>query len=370
MKIAGIIAEYNPFHNGHLYHISQTRAKTGADKVICVMSGSFVQRGEPAFMNKFARARAALECGADMIIELPVVFSLQSAQYFALAGVRILDALRVCDIISFGREGEELPEKREDMRVRLDKGLSFPASVYNSALPNDVLAAEYINALKNINSSMRPFWIKRTGAHDGAHPRQSALGIRNAVRAGNIAELNGAMPRAGLNILKEQLDAMRAPWQEDALFRLVCSRVRSASCEELGEIMGADEGLEYRLKRAADRAAGLEELMDLIKTKRYTRARLSRYLMCTLLNITKRQIQAANDNIPYIRCLGVRSESKELLGLCADSAVIPFFTSGIQLKKTGCELFQIEMRGTDLYELLTYKPGPGGRDMTEGLIVV
>lgn len=370
MKIAGIIAEYNPFHNGHLYHIEQTRAKAGADKVVCVMSGSFVQRGEPAFMNKFARARAALECGADMIIELPAVFSLQAAQYFALAGVRILDALGICDIISFGREGENLPQKRADMQDRLDKGLSFPASAYNSALPNDVLAAEYINALKNIHSSMRPFWIKRTGAHDGEQPRQSALGIRRAVRAGDMADLNGAMPPNSLDMLNKQIELKRAPWREDVLFRLICSRVRCSSCEELGEIMGADEGLEYRLKRAADQAVSLEELINLIKTKRYTRARLSRYLMCTLLNITKRQTQAVNENIPYIRCLGVRSESKELLGLCADKAAIPFFTSGIQLKKTGCELFKTEMRGTDLYELLSYKPGPGGRDMTEGLIVV
>ena len=118
MKIAGIIAEYNPFHKGHARHIELTRLLSGADGVICLMSGSFVQRGEPAFMDKFARARAALMSGADMVLELPAVYSLQAAEYFALGGVRILDSLGSVEILSFGREGSELPKIREDARGR------------------------------------------------------------------------------------------------------------------------------------------------------------------------------------------------------------------------------------------------------------
>ena len=122
MKIAGIIAEYNPFHKGHARHIELTRLLSGADGVICLMSGSFVQRGEPAFMDKFARARAALMSGADMVLELPAVYSLQAAEYFALGGVRILDSLGSVEILSFGREGSELPKIREDARARLKRG--------------------------------------------------------------------------------------------------------------------------------------------------------------------------------------------------------------------------------------------------------
>lgn len=368
MKIAGIIAEYNPFHKGHAYHIGQTRLQTGADCIICLMSGSFVQRGEPAFMDKFARTRAALLSGADMVLELPVIYSLQAAKYFALGGVRIFNGLSVLSILSFGREGQSLPNIREDALSRLKRGESYPSAVYDAALPNDVLAAEYIRGIEETGSDLEPFWIKRMGAHDSSG-LDSALGIRRAAAAGE--DITGALPDGSAEVLKAQMALGRAPWQEDVLFRLVCARARTLSTQALSALSGADEGLEYRLKRAAEQAASLEELINLLKSKRYTRARICRFLMCVLLGIEKRQTALYNTSgPPYIRCLGVRREKRDLLSLCARSSRIPFYTSGAELKREGGELFEMEMRATDIYELLLPKPGRGGRDMTEGLIVL
>lgn len=367
LKIAGIIAEYNPFHKGHAYHIEQTRLQTGADCIICLMSGSFVQRGEPAFMDKFARTHAALLSGADMVLELPVFYALQAAKYFAMGGVRILDSLNICDILSFGREGQSLPVMREDAQTRFKRGISYPSAAYEAALPNDVLAAEYIRAIEETNADLEPFWIRRKGAHDELS-LASALGIRRAVRMGE--DITGVLPNGSAEVLKEQITKSRVPWKEDALFRLICARARVMSAQKLNTFSGADEGLEYRLKRAAEQAINLEELINLLKSKRYTRARICRFLMCVLLGIKKEHIHLANRNVPYIRCLGVRGDKKDLLSLCARSSKIPFYTSGVQLKRAGGELFELEMRATDIYELLLQEPGRGSRDMTEGLIVL
>ena len=367
MKIAGIIAEYNPFHNGHARHIEQTRLQTGAESVICLMSGSFVQRGEPAFMDKFARARAALEAGADMVLELPVIYSLQAARYFALGGVRIFNALGVVSVLSFGREGEELPEMRPDLSERLKEGKSFPAAAFKRAQPNDMLAAEYLRAMQETDSAMEIVWLKRRGAHDSGEA-DSALGIRKAIRSGRAPF--DALPEPSARALRGQLALNRAPWQEEELFRLISARARAMSAEHLKSILGADEGLEYRLKRAAEEARGLEELINLVKTKRYTRARVCRFLMCVLLGAEKEHALLANGQPPYIRCLGVRREKKDLLSLCAQAGALPFYTSGARLKREGGELFNLERRASDIYELLLPAPGRGGRDMTEGLIVL
>ena len=368
MKIAGIIAEYNPFHKGHARHIELTRVLSGADGVICLMSGSFVQRGEPAFMDKFARARAALMSGADMVLELPAVYSLQAAEYFALGGVRILDSLGSVEILSFGREGSELPKIREDARARLKRGESYPAAVYAEALPNDLLAAEYIKGIEKTGARLKPFWVKRDELHD-APGLGSALGIRRAVRAGE--DITEALTAQSAEILREQLIKERAPWREDALFRLVCARARTLSECEAHKIQGADEGLEYRLKHASEEARSLEELINLVKSKRYTRARICRFLMCVLLDLPKSLAERANMGAPeYIRCLGVRRDKLELLSLCARNSRAPFYTSGAELKREGGEIFALERRATDIFELLLPQPGPGGRDMTEGLIVI
>lgn len=171
----------------------------------------------PAPAPLFSRA-------ADMVLELPVIYSLQAARYFALGGVRIFNGLSVLSILSFGREGQSLPNIREDALSRLKRGESYPSAVYDAALPNDVLAAEYIRGIEETGSDLEPFWIKRRGAHDSSG-LDSALGIRRAVAAGE--DITGALPDGSAEVLKAQMALGRAPWQEDVLFRLVCARARA-----------------------------------------------------------------------------------------------------------------------------------------------
>ena len=357
VKTAGIIAEYNPFHNGHKYHIEETRKTTGADAVIVAMSGNFVQRGEYAICDKWSRAKMALLNDADLVVELPVVYACQSAEYFAKGAVSILENLN-CDYLSFGTEADNTEEiikiaeflKNPDENFRktleesLKKGESYPKALAKALgkdeinTPNNVLAIEYLKQIKN----MKPVGVKRQGSlHDG---KGSASDIRAKINANENAE--NLMPDTSTVIFGNALKANREIYEKLVLYKL-----RTINAEDLKNVPDVNEGLENRIIQMSHKATTLDELLELVKTKRYTMARIRRILNNSLLGITKDDITKAPE---YIRVLGMNKNGMEILSSLRDNTDIPIITKVADAPKS--KMLDVDINATNIYSLLADKP--------------
>jgi len=383
MKIAGIIAEYNPFHRGHAHHIRMTREKSGCDYVVVCMSGSFTQRGEAACMDKWTRARIALQCGADAVFDLPAPFTVATADLFARGGVEILGGLG-CDLLSFGSECTDmhllrrLAELRENeptelsaaVQARLDAGksharargealaelLGLPAETLNS--PNMILAAEYIRALP---AHMQPMAIPRTGGyHDSAlGDFASASARRGAVSRGDLAAAQACVPEPCRDAL-----AQIAMHQPDDL--LLCA-LRRMTENEIAALPGVGEGLEKRVLRCAREAASREELLAMLKCKRYTHARLSRLCAHALLGMTDEFVRT--HPLPdYARLIGMRTDAQPLMAELKRRARLPIISDAAKLAAN--PIFQMECRATDLRALLCNHPAErkAGQEFTRKFV--
>lgn len=380
MIIAGIIAEYDPFHTGHKYHIEQTRMRCGADAVICIMSASFVQRGRPACFDKFARARAAAENGADIVLELPAAASLQSAEYFALSAVRRLAACGLITHLSFGTEAplpapegsknaqgaaQALFARTEDslLRARLQAGLPYnrAASQSSAQTPNAMLGAEYMRAAEAVGFHPEFIGIPRRGAGHGqleGREHKSGTGLRQL-----LAE--NQSPAECLVSGGRFLDP------ESMIIPLLC-RLRTMSTQELAGISQISEGLEYRIAQAARSCACLDELILACKSKRYTYSRLSRALCCAFLGITKEMSARAAERTDYLRVLALRKEALPLLSLLCKKSAVPVCVKSAEFlrrsPREAAEAFRAECLATDLRAALEL--ASGGQDFTRGLIIV
>jgi len=371
MKIAGIIAEYNPFHKGHAYHIAETRAATGCDYVVVCMAGSYVQRGEAACLSKWDRARMALLCGADAVFELPALFAVRTADVFARGGAAILSGLGA-DFLSFGSETDDLyllqklaairerepGEVAEQIRTKLDAGMSHarawgeavsdwlnvPAEVLNA--PNAILGSEYIRAIRSLGSAMQPFPVLRRGSYHGAALDDSgfasATAIRAAMNSGSMEEAASHIPAPAQEILMNA-SPMHAP--DDLLLHLL----RTMSEAEIAALPDVAEGLEKRVKRCAMDAASREELIEQLKCKRYTRARLSRLTAHAMLGLTAGLAQA-HPAPTYARLIGMRADAKPLLAELKKRSSLPILSDPVRLKDN--PVFRLECRATDLRALL------------------
>lgn len=393
MRVAGIICEYNPFHSGHAHHIASTREAAGADAVACLMSGEFTQRGSPSITDKWTRTRLALAGGADIVLELPFLHATQSAQGFAAGGARILDAIGV-DLLSFGAETpdvraldaasallDEEPETfRDALRAALDAGHSYAvaqrqaASAVDPSLgallesPNNLLATQYLRAMRALGSRMRPVAIQRIGVRHssdvlkkGTHPSSTA--IRR-----EIAE-NGAL---GPELLADTGVPQRfSPvLGDERLFLLTAARLRSAEPEDLADIPDMEAGLAWRMTKTARKAACWSDLVNGIATRRYPAARVRRLLLHTLLGVRKEDIQAANaPNAPlHARVLGVRRESLPVLSELDSRSRIPLSASPGILPRT--ILTDMDERACDLYGLLMDPVRPAGANRSTRLVLV
>ena len=387
MKIAGVIAEYNPFHNGHAHHLKETRRKGNCDFVVVCMDGSFTQRGEPACMDKWARARLALECGADAVFELPALWALQPADGFARGGVAVLGRLG-CDLLSFGSEetdinllktladmGEyEPPELRAALREGLAAGksharargeaiaelLGVDAALLNS--PNLILGTQYLREIRAQNMKMEPLPIKRIGNyHDAAlGDFASATAIRAAIHDGKMEEARFCVPEPA----REEL---RRVGRLHAMDDLLLHTLRGMPPEKIAEIPGVGEGLEQRIARCAQEAAGREELLEALKCKRYTRARLSRICACALLKLTKSMVES--HPLPgYARLIGMREDARPLLRELKARSRLPIVSDAAQLR--GDAVFDLECRATDLRALLCDEPSErrAGQEFTRKFV--
>jgi len=369
MNTAGIIAEYNPFHNGHKYHIEKTREATGAEGIVVVMSGNFVQRGDVAICDKWTRAKMALLGGADLVIELPCVYSCQSAELFAKGAVSILDNLK-CNFLSFGTESynidgiikiaEFLKNPDDNFKIKLDKnlqtGMSYPKALANAIgddtinTPNNVLAIEYVKHIKN----MKPVGIKREGSlHDGTG---SASDIREKIS--NKEDTNHLMPELSYEILKNSTLADRSVLENLLLYKL-----RTINPEQLKNTPDISEGLENRIINMAHKCTTVEELCNSVKTKRYTMARIRRVMINALLDITKDDIAKSPE---YIRILGMNKKGMEILNELRNNISLPIITKVADASES--KMLKIDINATNIYSILTGKPSM--MDLTTSPIIL
>lgn len=352
--ITGIICEFNPFHKGHKYLID--KAKEKADGVVCVMSGNFVQRGEFAVYDKFKRAKAPLENGADLIIELPCAYSLMSAKGFAKYSGQILKGCGVIDSLTFGAEcndesalikaAEEIKEKDALIKEKLKEGLSYPAArkaaVQSELLdtPNNILAIEYIS-----ETGLPVNVVKRIGlGHDSDDEIYSASAIRKTLNENEICTLKNCE-------------------------RAVLAKLRTMQSEDFLKIDDVSEGLENRIVNAVRKSTSLEEIYDEIKTKRYTHSRIRRIILKAYLGITNYYTQDA----PYIRILGFNEKGREILTEMSEKATLPIISRYGDIKKLspfGKDLFELECRCTDLYNLGYKKPLPCGAEQRNKPVIL
>lgn len=345
-KVLGIIAEYNPFHNGHLYHLQKSLHDTGSSYSIAVISGNFTQRGSTSLVDKWTKTEIALKNGIDLVIELPLLYSISSAENFAEGAIKIFDSLKVVDYISFGSESGDIStlntvadilykEPREYKNIlshELGKGLSFPKARENALLmylkdirkfssvlssPNNILGIEYLKALKKHKSNITPVTVERfdSNYNDTSYTGNiaSATAIRNIVKNGSFDILRKVVPESTYSILLDNVKIGHIIPDLSVFEREIIYLLRKMSIAEIAELPDVGEGLENAIKNTANSCNSIVEFLNIIKSKRYTNTRLQRILLYTLLGITKKDIALSKKLTPYIRVLGFNDKGKYLI---------------------------------------------------------
>ncbi|MCI2058571.1 MAG: nucleotidyltransferase family protein [Oscillibacter sp.] len=380
LKVAGIIAEYNLLHRGHLRQIAQTRERLGPGcAVVCAMSGNFAQRGDFAAVRKHARAEAALRSGADLVLELPLPWAVSSAEGFADGGVQVLAATGVVTHLSFGSESGDLPALRRVagclcggefppvLREEMASGSSFAAARQRAVAkllggedaellrrPNDILGIEYCKSLLRLDCGIEPVAVRRTGAEHDAPAmgaEVSASAIRQALRRGEQAEALAAMAPAMRQIFLRESAAGRAPVFAQTCERAMLARLRFMTREDFAALDESGEGLGNRFYEMSRTAASLPELLSAVKTKRYAFARLRRMVLWAYLGLTRADVPRTP---PYLRVLAANPAGCALLARMRGCAAVPVLTKPADvrlLSQSARELFALEVRATDLYTL-------------------
>lgn len=345
-KVLGVIAEYNPFHNGHIFHLNQSKKMLEIGYTVAVISGNFVQRGDTSLIDKWSKAKMAIENGVDLVIELPTLYSVSSAENFAEGAIKILDSLKIVDYISFGSElcdvhilndfanilYQEPKEYVTLLNHELSKGFSFPKARENALLlylndirkyanilssPNNILAIEYLKALKKFNSPIIPVSVKREKVDYNdikiVGNFASATAIRKLSQTSDVWNLRKVMPKSSFDIMYDCLkDGKTVPslakFEKEIIYNL-----RKMSVKEISEFPDVSEGLEYSIKDASNSCNTIAELIEKVKSKRHTQTRIQRILVYILLGITNKDIEMSKKLQPYIRILAINEKGKELL---------------------------------------------------------
>lgn len=394
MAVAGIIAEYDPFHNGHLLHLRRT-AEYASDGVVVVLGGNFTQRGAAALLGKRYRTEAALRGGADLVLELPLPFALSRAQTFARGGVTALWALGCVDLLSFGSECGDIDRLRRAadavesegtqryIRQALETGKSYAAAreaavraLYGDEIadvlraPNNILGVEYLNACRALAPEMICMTVSRQGAlHDAQHPAgnfASASFLRKKIRNGET--VSDFLPPFSKTILQRALQEGGAPAALEKLETALLAYLRKCTPQDFQNTPDISEGLENRILKAARTARTLSELFDTAKTKRYSHARIRRTVLAAFLGIENRHLQGG---LPYLRVLGLSERGKAILHTARKTARLPIVlrASDVQkLSEAAKQLFALECTATDLYALCLPRTGICGSEMTDNVV--
>ena len=399
-KRIGIIAEYNPFHNGHLYQIQKAKELTGADTVIAVMSGNFTQRGETSLINKFEKTKIALQNEVDMVIELPTIYSISSAENFALGGIKILNEIGDIDYLVFGIEEENLEklqaiadvlvneddEFKRNIKEELDKGNSYPKAreiVLKKVLssenvenimqkPNNILAIEYLKALKITNSKIKPFAIKRKNTmHNDENINEnyaSGTYIRKLFIENNFNEIKKVVPKYTYERLLELKNQGTYVSSINDFSDIVIYKIRTMTKEEISQIADVNEGLENSIKLASTTCKTIDEIIDKVSTKRYTKTRISRILTYILLDITKSEMEQSKNANQYIRVLGINKKCEGILKTINNNKLI---TSLKKFEENNREnqLLNIDKKATEIYTIKYPKSVQANLDYTSKFII-
>ena len=380
MNACGLIVEYNPFHNGHLYHLQASKEKMKADVTVAVMSGNFLQRGEPAIIDKFSRTNAALQSGVDVVVELPHIFACQYADLFSKGAVATLTALGV-DSLCFGSETGEIDpfldgfkkwEKGKEqfqktLKEGLQSGLSFPQAsreayqkldltneTFDLSQPNNILGFSYVKAIQELKSPINPETVKRTKSqyHDETieHSIASATSIRQELfKDHQVTDLaKKALPQATINQLHHYQEENNRWHEWEIYFPYLLYLVKVTPVEMLRDIHGVIEGLEYRLRETAHQASHFSEWMSLLKTKRYTHTRLQRVFVHLLTQLKKSEMEQVPSisEAPYVRLLGMNQKGRQYINQQKKQMNVPLITN---LQDLTHDFLTIEERAADAY---------------------
>ncbi len=384
MKVTAIISEYNPFHNGHKYNLNVAKEITTSEYIISIMSGSFLQRGEPALFDKWSRAKMAIHGGVDLVIELPVLFSCQPAENFAYGAIKILDALGIVDYLCFGSENgntdnltkiahmllKESKGQKERINIELSKGVSYPKAVgkiINNSLgnkftyPNNILGIEYIKSILTLKSNIKPLAIKRIkNYYDDLYftgAISSATAIRNEIKTKGLSEnVAASVPESTFSIMANNINNKKGPVFFEDFSDLILYELRKTTLNELRNLPFVKEGIEHRIKKKSSSSSTLEELIDLIKTKRYTRTFIQRTLCHALLNINKNVVICSKhtNSAAYIRVLAFNNKGRELLKEIKTTSLYPIIIKTANFTSENSflnRMFQLDTLSTDIYNL-------------------
>lgn len=409
-RVIGVVAEYNPFHNGHYYHLQATKEITGAEYCVAVISGNFTQRGDTSIVNKWAKAYMAICGGADLVIELPTVYSISSAENFASGAVKILDNLKVVDAISFGAEANDLATLNNIANVlyeepkaytnilshELKKGISYPAARENALMmylndikryantlssPNNILAIEYLKALKIQKSKIEPIMIRRKKVYYNDNKIvddfASATAIRKLLQDGEYANLRKVIPRSSYTIIGQEsrkggMVLSLSKYEKEIIYTL-----RKMTVEEIAELPDVSEGLQFAIKNAANEANNLKDLISNIKSKRYTQTRIQRILLYALLGIDKKLMENSRKVVPYVRVLGFTQKGKSLLSeisrrnpkLNIITSLKKYMNQNQNKNKVLAEMLEKDIFATDVYTLGYIGDSKANLDFTNNMII-
>ena len=409
-RVIGVVAEYNPFHNGHYYHLQATKEITGAEYCVAVISGNFTQRGDTSIVNKWAKAYMAICGGADLVIELPTVYSISSAENFASGAVKILDNLKVVNAISFGAEANDFATLNNIANVlyeepkaytnilshELKKGISYPAARENALMmylndikryantlssPNNILAIEYLKALKIQKSKLEPIMIKRKKVYYNDNKIvddfASATAIRKLLQDGEYANLRKVIPRSSYTIIGQESRKggtvlSLAKYEKEIIYAL-----RKMTVEEIADLPDVSEGLQFAIKNAANEANNLKDLISNIKSKRYTQTRIQRILLYALLGIDKKLMENSRKVVPYVRVLGFTQKGKSLLSeisrrnpkLNIITSLKKYMNQNQNKNKVLAEMLEKDIFATDVYTLGYIGDSKANLDFTNNMII-
>lgn len=401
MNILGLIVEYNPFHNGHLYHLEKSKKITKATHTIAVMSGSFLQRGEPALFDKYTRAEIAVKNGVDLVIELPTLYSCQSAEIFSHGAITTLNSLNCVDSVCFGSEEgsidvlkiiskilvEEPIDFKTYLKKYLDEGLVFPTArskalydyinennilnisenklqnILNSS--NNILGIEYIKSLIKLNSSIKPFTITRIASQYNSSDINSnicsATAIRNVLKDNlNLQQIENVVPNPTFVDIKNNMNANFNPVFDYMFYDLLSSTI-IRDYENLEKYFEVNEGIENKIYSNIFTSKNLDDLISSIKSKRYTMTKVKRTLNNILLGITKDDVISTKDicSIPYIRVLAFNDKGREIIKQIKKSSDIEIITKLSKISYISDPLFntliKYDIKSSNMYNLIYYK---------------
>lgn len=376
MKICAVIAEYNPLHSGHIRQLNYIKEKLGAEKIIVILSGNFTQRGEPAVLNKYTRAKHAVICGADLVIELPTVFATGNAETFAYGAIKLINSLGIVDGICFGVESgtkedylalaekmnDESKEFKKILRDYLDKGYSLCKAKYETvktlggdfdesliSSPNNVLALEYTKALLKLNSEIEIYPLLRQNGHNDVTLKKSvtsAKSIREVIRTGKKKLIKRYLHNSVFKDIK--------PYPKE-FDKIILTSAITADVEDMANLPDCTEGLENRIKALLKDNKTLDRLLSKVVTKRYTESRIRRILTCNLLHISRDFVATCLDDKLYAKVLAIKKGGTEILSQIIKNCETVLLTRKSDknaLSKTALKCFNIDVLANDLYNLV------------------